>query len=292
MPLITFTSDFGSSDHLVGGVKGEIMKMNEGFGIIDITHEIIPYNFMQAAYVCRSLFHHFAEETFHLILINSFDNDTDHLLLVRHKGHYIGIPDNGLITMILDGYPDEIVALPMQVGSERVGSGGLASGKSVDVPSDQPKTVGQFVRVFVHAFSALSSGVPMEKLGAANPKIVEKTLLKPYATDKYIEGQILMIDRFLNVIVNITVQQFEQTRKGRRFKIVLLRDAFIEKISQHYGEVPEGEKLAFFNEAGFLEIAVNKGYAAPLFGLGEYPGTGPYHHDKRQYYQTVKVFFE
>jgi S-adenosylmethionine hydrolase len=73
---------------------------------------------------------------------------------------------------------------------------------------------------------------------------------------------------------------------------VLLRDAFIEKISNHYADVPEGEKLAFFNEAGYLEIAVNKGYAAPLFGLGEFSGSGQHHHEKRQYYQTVKVFFE
>ena len=66
----------------------------------------------------------------------------------------------------------------------------------------------------------------------------------------------------------------------------------IEKISNHYGDVPEGEKLAFFNEVGFLEIAVNKGYAAPLFGLGEF-GTGDSRqHERRQYYQTVKVFFE
>jgi S-adenosylmethionine hydrolase len=279
MPILTFTSDFGTSDHLVGGVKGEIMKLNEGFGIIDITHEIVPYNFMQAAYVCRSLFQHFPEETFHLILVNAFDNDADHLLLVRHKGHYIGIPDNGLITMMLDGYPDSVVALPL-------------AGEPSQAGSPPPKTVGHFVRTFVQAFSALSSGMPLSKLGNPSPKIVEKNLIKPYSTDSYIEGQILMIDRFLNVIVNITLHQFEQTRKGRRFKIVLLRDAFIEKISQHYGEVPEGEKLAFFNEAGFLEIAVNKGYAAPLFGLGEFAGSGPHQHDKRQYYQTVKVFFE
>jgi hypothetical protein len=71
---------------------------------------------------------------------------------------------------------------------------------------------------------------------------------------------------------------------------VVLGGTFIERISDHYADVPEGEKLAFFNEAGYLEIAINKGYAASLFGLGEFNTTGQL--GRRQYYQTIKVFFE
>ena len=111
MPILTFTSDFGSADHLVGGVKGEILKLNEGFQIIDITHDIIPYNFMQAAYVCRTIFTSFPPESFHLILVNAFDNNLDHLLLVKHQNQIIGIPDNGLITMILEGLPEQVVSI-------------------------------------------------------------------------------------------------------------------------------------------------------------------------------------
>ena len=136
------------------------------------------------------------------------------------------------------------------------------------------------------------SGVAMKKIGVSIPAIRERNMMKPLYTDQFIEGQILMIDRFLNVIVNITKEDFEDHRKGRKFKIVLLRDAFIERISNHYGDVTEGEKLAFFNEVGFLEIAVNKGYAAPLFGLGAFSSAGSHQHEKRQYYQTIKVFFE
>lgn len=272
MPLLTFTSDFGSADHLVGGVKGEILKLNDGFQLIDITHEIIPYNFMQAAYVCRSLFHSYPPESFHLVLVNAFDSDLDHLLLVRHQNQILGMPDNGLITMILNGPPESVVAIPL--------------------PKGEKKGVRLFTRVIVEAFSALLSGVKMEKLGDAGVRIVEKNFMRPYSTDQYIDGQILMIDRFLNVVVNITEEEFEEKRRGRPFKIVLLRNTYIETISRHYADVPEGEKLAFFNEAGYLEIAVNKGYAAPLFGLGEYGGSGTHQHERRQYYQTVKVFFE
>jgi S-adenosylmethionine hydrolase len=65
MPILTFTSDFGSSDHLVGVVKGEMLKLNDGFTVIDITHDIIPYNYMQAAYVCKGFLESFPPESFH-----------------------------------------------------------------------------------------------------------------------------------------------------------------------------------------------------------------------------------
>ncbi|MBM3443377.1 MAG: SAM-dependent chlorinase/fluorinase [Bacteroidetes bacterium] len=270
--LLSFTSDFGSGDHLVGGVKGEIVKLNEGFQIIDITHDIIPYNFMQAAYVCKNIFKAFPPESFHLIMINVFDNDLDHLLLVRHGGQVLGMADNGLITMMLGGRPDEAVAIPIPPGSK--------------------KGVRLFASVLIEAFNKVASGMAFDKIGDAGVKIQEKAFLKTFQSDQYIEGQILMIDRFANVIVNITREEFEASRRDRPFKIVLLRDVFIDRISRHYADVSEGEKLAFFNEAGYLEIAVNKGHAAPLFGLGEYHGAGPGTQGRRQYYQTVKVFFE
>lgn len=272
MPLLTFTSDFGTTDHMVGAVKGEMHKLNSGFTILDITHDIIPYNAMQAAYVCKMIFSAFPPETFHLILVNAFDNNADHLLLVRHQNQILGLPDNGLITMIINGLPEKVVAVP--------------------IPAGQKKTVRLFASLLMEAFSAMLSGIPMEKIGNAGVRILERNLMKPFAGPNYLEGQILMIDRFLNVVINITLRDFETARQGRKFKIVLLRNEFIEQISEHYASVPDGEKLAFFNEAGYLEIAVNKGYAAPLFGLGEFPGSGPHHHEKRQYYQTVKVFFE
>jgi S-adenosylmethionine hydrolase len=270
--LLTFTSDFGSGDHLVGSVKGEIFKLNDGFQIVDITHDIIPYNFMQAAYVCKNLFTAFPPESFHLIMINVFDNDLDHLLLVRHGGQVLGMADNGLITMILSGRPDEAVAIPLPKGSK--------------------KGVRVFASVMIEAFNKVASGMAFSKIGDTQVKIQEKAFMKTFQSDQYIEGQILMIDRFANVIVNINQAEFEASRKGRAFKIVLLRDVYIDRISRHYADVPEGEKLAFFNEAGYLEIAVNKGHAASLFGLGEYQGVGPTTQGRRQYYQTVKVFFE
>ncbi|MFZ9719587.1 MAG: SAM hydroxide adenosyltransferase, partial [Chitinophagaceae bacterium] len=66
-----------------------------------------------------------------------------------------------------------------------------------------------------------------------------------------------------------------------------------DRISETYADVPEGEKLAIFNAAGYLEIAINKGNAAGLFGLTGFSekNIGQYA-QSRLFYQTVRVFFE
>jgi S-adenosylmethionine hydrolase len=89
--------------------------------------------------------------------------------------------------------------------------------------------------------------------------------------------------------VNITKEAFELQQKGRKFKIVFKRDEVIDTISEHYADVPEGEKLALFNSAGYLEIAINKGNAAGLFGLQGYSEIQV--QNNRLFYQTIKVFF-
>ena len=73
------------------------------------------------------------------------------------------------------------------------------------------------------------------------------------------------------MVVNITREEFEEQRKGRSFKIVFKRDEVIEKISETYADVQEGEKLALFNSAGYLEIAINKGNAAGLLACRAIP---------------------
>jgi len=92
------------------------------------------------------------------------------------------------------------------------------------------------------------------------------------------------------VIVNISKLDFEEHRKGRNFSIVFKRDEVIDKLSNAYSDVPEGEKLAFFNAAGYLEIAINKGNAAGLFGLQGF--SEKQFLNNRLFYQTVKVFFD
>ena len=275
MPLLTLTSDIGQQDFLVGAVKGQLLQANKDLTIVDITHQLSPFNYPQAAYVCRNAIKNFPEGTFHLVLVNLFDERPEHMLLAEHNGQFIGCADNGLLTMVLEETPQKIVALVLD-------------------KSQQKNTV-YCTSVFAKAFNELISGKQLEDCGDTNVSIRVKNPLRAMLGNNWIEGQIIFIDNFENVIVNITKEDFEEQRKGRSFKIVFKRDEVIDKISETYADVAEGEKLALFNSAGYLEIAINKGNAAGLFGLqgfSEQQQQQSQYMNNRLFYQTIKVYFE
>jgi len=275
MPLVTLTSDIGQQDYLVGAVKGRLLRIIPSFQIVDISHSLSPFNYPQAAYVCRSAMKNFPEFTFHIVLINLFESKPDQLLLAFHKDQYLVCADNGLLEMILEDKPEMVIGIPMDK---------LAI-----------KNTLYCIDIAAKAILQLTNGEPVQIIGNPDPVYDEKNPLRPLLSENWIEGQIIFIDNFENVIVNITQEQFEQQRKGRRFKIVFKRDEVIERISGSYADVAQGEKLVLFNSAGYMEIAVNKGNAAGLFGLKGYSeqsnGSGTIVQN-RLFYQTVKVFFE
>jgi S-adenosylmethionine hydrolase len=274
MPLITLTSDIGQQDFLIGAVKGQLLQSNTGFSFVDISHNLSPFNYPQAAYVCRNAIKNFPAGTFHLILVNLFDERPEHMLLAEHNGHYIGCADNGLLTMILEEVPQKVVALALD-------------------KNEQKNTI-YCTSIFARAFHAIHTGKKIEETGDAGISIHVKNPLRPMLGNDYIEGQIIFIDNFENVIVNIHRDEFEEQRKGRSFKIVFKRDEVIDRISETYADVNEGEKLALFNSAGYLEIAINKGNAAGLLGLQGFSEKQlqQSHMNNRLFYQTVKVYFE
>ena len=273
MPLITLTSDIGKQDYLSAAVKGVLMKLDTSFQLVDVTHELHPFNDSQAAYVIRNTIRQFPPGTFHIILVNLFQYPPEHMLLVKHQDQYLCLADNGLITMILEETPEQVVALPLDKSYHR-------------------NTL-YCTEVMGRAIAAVAAGKTLPQLGDASVSIQVRNPLRPLTTGNSIEGQIIFIDHFENVIVNITRDDFEAQRKGRRFKIAFKRDEVIDKLSETYADVPEGEKLALFNSAGYLEIAVNKGNAAGLFGLQGFSEKNiSQYTQSRLFYQTVRVFFE
>jgi len=273
MALLTLTSDIGYKDYLVGAVKGQLYQINPLFNITDISHALSPFNYPQAAYTCRNAIKNFPAYTFHIILMNLFERKPEQLLLAFHKEQYIICADNGLLTMILEGKPEAIIGLPLDKNSI--------------------KNTLYCTKVIGTAINDIVNGKSLQSIGVPDIIFAEKNHLRPLLGDNWIEGQIIFIDNFENVIVNITHDEFEEQRRGRSFRIVFKRDEVIDKISETYADAPEGEKLALFNSAGYLEIAINKGNAAGLFGLQDFTEQSQNQYlQNRLFYQTVKVYFE
>lgn len=281
MPIVTLTSDIGVQDFLPGAIKGQLLMANPEFNIVDITHNLPPFNFTQAAYICRNSIRNFPKGCFHLVLINLFDEKPEHLLLIEHDGYFIGCGDNGFITMLLEETPQKVVALPLDKGRQ--------------------KNTLYCISVFAEAIQQLAGGKKLEEVGDPSVSIKVRNPLRPRIGDNWIEGQIIFVDNFENVVLNIHKDEFEEQRRGRKFSILFRRNDVIDKISENYADVAEGEKLAFFNSAGYLEIALNKGNASGLLGLQNFSEQQLQNQYQQQlaasvnnslFYQIVKIFFE
>lgn len=219
--------------------------------------------------MCQSAIKNFPDFTYHLILVNLFEKKPEQLLLAFHHNQYLLCADNGLLTMILEETPEIVIGIPLEK---------TAIKNTTYLSSVMGKVVNQLV-----------NGESIQNIGISDVKYLEKRHLRPILENNSIEGQIIFIDSFENVIVNIRHEQFEEQRKGRSFRIVFKRDEMIDHISESYADVAEGEKLAMFNSAGYLEIAINKGNAAGLFGL---KGFSEKIRQGQLSYQTIKVYFE
>jgi S-adenosylmethionine hydrolase len=271
MAIVTLSSDIGLRDFAVGAIKGQLITAMPGITITDISHYLSQTNFPQIAYICHSAMVHYPPETVHIILVNLFEEEVKYLLLARFQQQWIICPDNGILTMIT---------------------------------REKPSTLRQIDCTGAHTLLAITGRIarqlqtlfqqPTALPGASITNIIEKYPLRPTVGPDWMDGQILFIDQFENVVINITREEFEEQRKGRVFRFAFNRNEVIQELSQNYSSVVGTSKLAWFNSAGYLEIAIRHGNIAGLFGLQGYADSsnGAGNFDNRMLYQTVRVFFD
>jgi len=276
MPVVTLSTDIGQGDYVVGAVKGQLIKAVPSVAIIDITHQLVANNYLHAAYVCTNAFAFYPAQTYHLVIINLFEKAPDHLLFAQHKNQYIICPDNGILTMIAGEKPEEIV--------------------SVKVTKQNVSGVLSWTETFAKALNAVEAGAALQSIGTLVTDIEEKYPFRSTVGPDWIDSQIIFIDQFENVVINLTKKEFEEHRKGRNFRIVLpaRNDGGIVSISENYASVEQGERLAWFNSAGYLELAISKGNLAGLFGLKRFSGGITLNSlpSNKLMYERVKIFFE
>jgi S-adenosylmethionine hydrolase len=271
MPSLTLSTDIGQSDYITGAIKGQLISAMPSCTIADITHQLSPTNFQQAAYICRNAFKYFPPRTFHIVIVNFFERDPKHILLAEYNNQYIVCPDNGILTMITGNKPDNIFSITTNAKSNI--------------------TLLQCTQHIAEAIKKISITENIQNVAQPITTIDEKYPMRSTSGPDWIESQIIFIDNFENVVVNLTQEEFDEIRKNRRFRILLMRNSeSIEKISEHYASVQPGENLAWFNSAGYLEIAINKGNVAGLFGLQGYTENNPTMQN-RLLYQTVRIVF-
>src|SRR4051794_3609791 len=100
-PIITLLTDFGLSDHFVGAMKGIILGICPEAQLVDITHDIAPWQIAQGAWVLDQAWRTFPAGTIHLAVVDPGVGSERRPLLAQANGHFWVAPDNGLLSRVL-----------------------------------------------------------------------------------------------------------------------------------------------------------------------------------------------
>lgn len=265
MAIITLTTDFGIKDHFAAAIKGAIFTEFPNVNIVDISHNVSPFNVPEAAYIIQNAYGSFPKGTIHVIGIDSELNPENKHIAVELDDHYFICANNGIMSMICSNIaPKKIVEINIH---------------------DKIETSFPVLDVFVKVACHIARGGTLEVIGKVIDHIKPIKDIIPFVNDEktQIVGSVIYIDNYGNVVTNIKRKFFELLRKGRNFEISARHYKFKE-IQKKYSDIVnfdipeeerqvEGNKLLVFNSSDYLEIAVYKsdkgtvGSASTLFGL-------------------------
>ncbi len=254
-PIITLTTDFGSHGPYVAAMKGIILGIHPDARLVDVSHEIAPQNMREAAFCLTQITACFAAGTIHLVVVDPGVGTDRRLVCVRTQGQLFLAPDNGVLSWVARGRSDvewwEISAARFW----RQPVSATFHGRDILAP------------VAAH----LSLGVPPSALGPAVADGVTLRWPAPRARADGIDGELIIADRFGNLISNIS--ESDLASRGRECAAMRVRCGGCDAIPlvRTYGDCPEGTVLALVGSSRLLEIAVRNGSAAAKLAAG--PGT-------------------
>lgn len=245
MALVSLTTDFGLKDYNVAKLKSAIFHHIKQVQIVDISHHIDKFDIVQAAFYLQNVIPSFPENTIHAVAVYSHYKKNSEIITFNKNGQYFVGPNNGIFSLIFDDLDPKKIY-------------------KVDAPHDKANST---ISVLAHAIAYISHGLPLAEIGPIPEQFYQKMLLKPVLTQHQIRAAIIHIDNFENVIINLKRSEFESLRAGRSFELYYKQNEPITILHNHYGDVPIGDPVAFFNSSDYLVIAVNLDKAASLYNL-------------------------
>lgn len=234
MGLIGLITDWQQSDYFAGAVKGAVYSLRPEARVIDISHTIGKFNILQAAFVLRSCYFQFPEETVFIIGVKSCAKEDEGYLCIKYGNRYILTANNGIFSLFSDQPFDTAVVL------------------------DYMETTFPEKDIFAKYACMLAAKKPVEELGKITMKIHSLLNMLPSYDNTALTGNVVYIDNYGNAITNISKDLFDRVCNNRKFVIYPGNKEFpIYEISRNYNdnENNEADLIALFNSLELLEIA-------------------------------------
>jgi S-adenosylmethionine hydrolase len=250
-PLITLTTDFGSGSPYAAQMKGVILSLCRDVDLVDISHAIGPQNIREGAIVLADATPRFPPGTIHVAVIDPGVGTSRRLLYAEIGQQRYLAPDNGLLSLLATRErPQRIRAL---------------ENDSLWL-SDRSQTFhGRDILAPVAAHLAL--GVDADELGPPIAALQTLSWPQPQRTAAGVQGEVLYIDSFGNVITNLTRDEVAAAGNPARL-VITCGGQTIRGVMPTYASALPREVVALFDSQGRLELAIVHGHAARELAIG------------------------
>jgi len=249
-PILTLTTDFGLADHYVGTMKGVILNICPQVQIVDISHEVTPFEIAEGAYTIAQSYRCFPRHTVHVVVVDPGVGTSRRPILMEAAGQYFIAPDNGVLSMVYSREKHKI--------------------RLIDNDRYFRKPVSRTFHgrdIFAPAGAYLCAGVTPGRLGKPIEDYLRPSFEKPMRSGKHAwNGRILKIDRFGNIITNFHADDFPDLEK-RPFSMTI-GPCETSVLARSYAESSPGELFVIVGSSGYLEVSVNQQSAAKKIGCG------------------------
>jgi S-adenosylmethionine hydrolase len=249
-PVIALVTDFGLSDPYVGAMKGAILRLAPEATLVDVVHELAPYDVLAGALALDAAYRHFPKGTVFVAVVDPGVGSARRAIAIAAAGCLFVGPDNGIFTFVLEAEPSaEVRRLAMP-----------------DVPGGPVSPVFHGRDLFGPAAAQLARGLPFEQAGPLVHDPVRLTLpAKRRAGDAW-QGSVLRVDRFGNLTTNLLEADLAELAGASLERLEVRLGDHVLPLVRCYADVAVGAACALVGSSGRLELAVREGRADALGG--------------------------
>ena len=250
--VITFTTDFGLTEPYVGMMKGVVLSIHPKVRLVDLTHQIRAGAISEAAGVILEAFPFFPKGTVHVAVVDPSVGSERRLVALEARGHLFVGPDNGIFWPVIKS-----------AGRTRLIE--LTENQFFQTPISQTFHGRE---IFAPIAAHLARGISLQRLGRLIDDPVQLDVPLPFEENEILNGEIVHMDHFGNLITNIDRSELERFLRTAQ-PVITVGSLVVRGLHRIYGDVEAGNTLALINSADKLELAVNLGSASEYIGVKE-----------------------
>jgi len=251
-PIVTLTTDYGTNDHLVGTLKGVILKINPEVNIVDITHQVASYDLLDGALAIASAYSYFPARTIHVVVVDPGVGTGRRPLLVSGENQHFVAPDNGVLSLVYEREQNVVV-------------------RHANVEHYYLHPVSKTFHgrdVFAPIAAWLAKGSQPASMGEEISDYKKFAMPKPKAAEGGIKGVVLRVDSFGNLVTNFRAEDLPPGALENGSLQLQVGTQTVTRLVDTFAKGNAGEAFAYIGSIGFVEIGVNRGSASKALGVG------------------------